>query len=91
VFLSLASARPGRLRAAGGNAIQVAYAYSSNQEELLLPLIHRFNDERHALFDSLIAPGRREPEPGLAASGARGVRAPLGNTSAKRLERRPQL
>jgi Ca-activated chloride channel family protein len=30
-----------------GNTIQVAYAYSSNQEELLLPLIQRFNDEKH--------------------------------------------
>jgi Ca-activated chloride channel family protein len=29
------------------NAIDVQYAYSPNQEDLLAPLIRRFNDERH--------------------------------------------
>jgi Ca-activated chloride channel family protein len=31
------------------NAIRLAYAYSPNQEDLVVPLIRRFNDERHRL------------------------------------------
>lgn len=30
-----------------GNALQIPFAYSPNEEELLLPLVERFNKERH--------------------------------------------
>jgi Ca-activated chloride channel homolog len=41
----------------GGSAtsrLQITYAYSPNQEALLLPLIHRFNDEHHKALGKTI-------------------------------------
>jgi Ca-activated chloride channel homolog len=31
----------------GGNALEIPFAYSTNEEELLLPLVERFNKEHH--------------------------------------------
>jgi Ca-activated chloride channel family protein len=31
----------------GGNALQIPFAYSTNEEELLLPLVEQFNKEHH--------------------------------------------
>jgi hypothetical protein len=39
----------GRAARGSAGALPVLYAYSSNQEELLLPLIQTFNDEGHEL------------------------------------------
>jgi Ca-activated chloride channel homolog len=36
------------------HAIRIAFAYSPNQEDLLVPLIERFNDERHRLDGRVI-------------------------------------
>lgn len=52
-----------------GNAIQIGFAYSPNQEDLLAPLIRRFNEERHRVNGRVVTVAGEAVSSGEAETG----------------------
>jgi len=48
------SREEGLLQHGDGDALHITYAYSTNQEDLLVPLIRKFNDEQHRSGDRVV-------------------------------------